>query len=367
MELNEATIIMEEGFCLWVGAGLSKQISGGYADVPLWEKITRDMEINAGLKIIEKDDFPHRLQKCYDVIGHENFHKFLRKQYYTELCKAVLIQADERTLSEDFIPPEVRQLAALGQIANPIVSFNIEPISSLLLARPGGPVRILDSSPKGKPFKRQELFEKFQRIVYHPHGLATDLPVMTSNQYKSNELTLAFGLAVHSAFRNNLVIVGMSLDDEYLREQLAQFRSQIERVIWFNSNFPEKLSTWAKKNHIIMVTINWKDFWNRWGGLNVSIDEKQLNQAWYLAVHDAANELSGGTLKKISKTKIDITKIPEGLLKIFKKAEEKSRASGEPGEEIKVRDKFPNDIEQALINRFVSAGIPLPKFGYTGI
>jgi hypothetical protein len=64
---------------------------------------------------------------------------------------------------------------------------------------------------------------------------------------------------------------------------------------------------------------------------------------------------------------MDSSKISPGLLKIYEKVAQKSRASGEPGEEIKVRDKLPNDIEQALINRFITAGIPLPKFGYTGI
>lgn len=370
MEFNEAVLVMEEGFCLWVGAGLSKQISGGYADVPLWEQITSDMEKDAGLvDIIENIDYPNRLQKCYDAVGHKDFHKILRKKYYTELCKAILIQADDRVNLEDFIPTQIRQLAALGQLANPIVSFNIEPISSLLLSRPGGPVRILDSTPNGKPFKRKELFEKFQRLVYHPHGLATDLPVMTIKQYQSNEITLAFGLAIHSAFRNNLVIVGMSLDDEYLQEQLAKFRPQIETVIWFNSKFSEKSSNWANKNNITMVTIDWGAFWNYWGKResNIIIDETQLKQAWYLAVHEATNELNGGTLKKFSTPNTEFKKIPEGLLNIYKKAEEKSRSTYEPGELLKVRDKFPNDIEKALINRFINDKISLPKFVYTNI
>ncbi len=51
MEFNEATIIMEGGFCLWVGAGLSRQISGGYAGVPLWGQITKDLEINASVSV----------------------------------------------------------------------------------------------------------------------------------------------------------------------------------------------------------------------------------------------------------------------------------------------------------------------------
>jgi hypothetical protein len=68
-------------------------------------------------------------------------------------------------------------------LANPIVNFNIEPLSSLLLARPAGPVRIMFQQPKGKPaYTWREPGGRFQRLVYHPHGLATLDTVMTATQ-----------------------------------------------------------------------------------------------------------------------------------------------------------------------------------------
>jgi len=154
-----------------------------------------------------------------------------------------LSQAAELADAEDFLPDNLRALAALGQLANPIVSFNIEPVSSLLLARPAGPVRILFQQPLGKPaYTWREPRGRFQRLVYHPHGLVTASTVMTASEYQANSQTLAFGVAIHAAFSNTLAIVGMSLDDQYLRRQLDQFRESIGRIYWFNSQFSDELS-----------------------------------------------------------------------------------------------------------------------------
>ncbi len=44
---------------------------------------------------------------------------------------------------------------------------------------------------------------------------------------------LAYQLSIHAAFQSNLVIIGMSLQDKYLRRQLAKFRQQIRKILWF--------------------------------------------------------------------------------------------------------------------------------------
>ncbi|MBV8275287.1 MAG: SIR2 family protein [Verrucomicrobia bacterium] len=125
----------------------------------------------------------------------------------------------------------MRQVAALGQLANPIVSFNIESFTSTILARPAGPARIIPFiKPQTRRIEFNEFGEIFQRIVYHPHGLSTADCIITEKDYETLNGTLAFELAVHSAFGNNLAIVGISLQDEYLREQIHKFRRQIDSI-----------------------------------------------------------------------------------------------------------------------------------------
>jgi hypothetical protein len=150
-----------------------------------------------------------------------------------------MLRQSAQSLSDgDGIPSEFRQVAAFGQLANPIVSFNIEPFSSTLLARPAGPARIVPFiQPETRRIDFTESAKTFQRIVYHQHGLSTADCIMTEEDYKTLNGTLALQLAAHAAFGNNLAIVGMSLQDEYLRKQISEFRNQINSIVWLNSQF----------------------------------------------------------------------------------------------------------------------------------
>jgi hypothetical protein len=85
------------------------------------------------------------------VLGEGVFRAYLRARYYTQLCEALLSQAATRLDAGEYVPDQVRSVAGLGQLANPIISFNIEPLPSLLLARPAGPVRLAFRQPEGKP------------------------------------------------------------------------------------------------------------------------------------------------------------------------------------------------------------------------
>jgi len=40
MDLVDAVWALESGYCLWVGAGLTRQIAGGKTKVPLLEQLT---------------------------------------------------------------------------------------------------------------------------------------------------------------------------------------------------------------------------------------------------------------------------------------------------------------------------------------
>src|SRR5688572_21707698 len=104
MELTQALWALEEGYCLWVGAGLTRQVAAGYAAVPLWDQITLELESTAGIQSGENKDFPSRLDRCLTVLGENEFRKFLRERYYTHLCVALLSQTIRSLGGEDYVP-----------------------------------------------------------------------------------------------------------------------------------------------------------------------------------------------------------------------------------------------------------------------
>src|SRR6267378_6477413 len=122
MNLGRGKAALDDGYCLWVGAGVTKQLWQGALQ---WDELTKSMEARARLEKGRSSQLPERLQRCADKLRPDEFRRHLRKIYYTDLCEAMLRRAAQAINDEDGIPPEVRKVAALGQLANPIVSFNI--------------------------------------------------------------------------------------------------------------------------------------------------------------------------------------------------------------------------------------------------
>lgn len=368
MEFTEATVVLEEGYCLWVGAGLTRQITGGRTKAPLWPEITQALESQAGLPLRNDNKYPERLQICFDRVGEAAFQKILRDTYYTQLCLALMTYAAELSNSEEptgFIPNEARQVAALGQLANPLVNFNIEPLSSILIARPAAPVRVLPyvHPEKKKILVTRELHDRFQRLAYHPHGLITGTCVMTKSQYAEQNQTLAFTLAVQSAFGNNLAIVGMSLQDEYLRVQLERFRPQLKRIIWFDCQFDPVLLRWAQENNVNAVLINWNAFWDDWTKLKAQVDEPGICAAWYRVLEEAAEEAEGGALGHLSRAlaQKDPSQIPEGLKRIAADQKDLAERAGEPGMAQMFLNMKPHEVLSRVRARITAANISLPR------
>src|SRR5215216_3120567 len=104
MQLDEAVWALEAGYCLWVGAGLTRQVAAGHTAVPLWDQLTLELESAAGIESDQSSDFPDRLDKCMTLLGESAFGHFLRERYYTSLCEALLLQAASLLDSEDFVP-----------------------------------------------------------------------------------------------------------------------------------------------------------------------------------------------------------------------------------------------------------------------
>jgi hypothetical protein len=306
-------------------------------------------------------------------LGENEFRSFLRQRYYTRLCEAILVEADLALEGGDYIPAHLRAIANLGQIANPIISFNIEPLSSVLIGRAAGPIRLMVQKPSGKPVQTWresgETGGRFQRLVYHPHGLATRESVMTATQYRTNRQTLAFGLAIHAAFGNSLVIVGMSLDDAYLRRHIERFRASIDSIYWFNSGFSSKLLSWAAGLDINCVTSQWDAFWREWDRLPTDLDRHQLATAWHMAVSEAVEEVEGGSLGSLERSLASSTSgnPTDGFHQLARRLAEAGKHAGEPGRSQWSGSKTPREIELALRDRLIRDRIPLPsitkKFG----
>ena len=365
VSLDEAVWALEGGYCLWVGAGLTRQVAANHASVPLWDQITQELESQASVPHCSGNDFPQRLDKCLTSLGETVFQGLLRKRYYTELCVDLLSQAAKSLDATDPVPEHLRAVAALGQLANPVVSFNIEPLSTLLLSRPAGPVRLVFQPRKGSAtYTWREPTGRFQRLAYHPHGLVTADVVMTSTQYETNSQTLAFGLAIHACFGNTLAIVGMSLDDEYLRSHIERYRASIGPIYWFNSHFPPQLCAWANAHSVTIVRSAWIDFWKHWQEIPIELESRDFAAAWYLAVSEAVEEAEGGLLGNLRRSlrdqrsqagaaNADFMRLAEYLSQI-------GTESGETGVSRLIDGTDPRSIELALRERLLKEQIPLP-------
>jgi hypothetical protein len=184
---------------------------------------------------------------------------------------------------------------------------------------------------------------------------------MTATQYEANSQTLAFGLAIHAAFGNTMAIVGMSLDDQYLRRQIERFRANIGPIYWFNNQFPDETLSWTREHGITTVRSEWSDFWQRWRTLPIDLEQEEVVAAWYLAVSEAVEEAEGGSLGSLERSLGGMQ--PAGAQSLGKLAAYLSQAgaqSGEPGKARLIGGKEPRAIKLALEERAISLGIRLP-------
>lgn len=367
ISLAEVKNIVKAGYCLWIGAGLTQQIAPQKNStwnpqgirVPGWEDLTKLLEEEVrkartcGLPKPNSQSFPDRLQVCYNELGAPTFNKILRKMYYTNLCVALLKEAEHLTSNQSSsttdadssnlltLPLNLRQVAALGQLANPVVSFNIESLSSFMLARPLGPAQIIpyvDREQARLVIANREISDEFARIIYHQHGLCTGDSIMTKSQYDQEALTLAYQLATHAAFGNNLLIVGKSMDGEYMFPQIKKHRKEIKEIVWFvskpKSNGPtppppgsdermiqkyaEDQAWYANSraqfeafkkqceecNVRIALYNNHTELWNLWMEVRKEISQRDaakakryeadLYKTWYLLLQEASYEAQGG-------------------------------------------------------------------------
>ena len=232
-------------------------------------------------------DFPSRLDRCLRVLKRNGFQTAIRERTIAPLARNLLKAQD--ALGKE-LPSQARELAALGSLANPIVNFNVEALTSRALAEPGGPWKPLPFRPPALDqlsLPRSDLGshdgKRFQRHVYHPHGVIdlTGLCALAGSDYQAMQGTLALELAAHAAFGLNLAIVGMSLNDDYLREQIGRFRSQIRDIIFFTDKQPESaIGEWAWRTSVQVITASWDEFWSSVRSEFPPPDEIGLRECW---------------------------------------------------------------------------------------
>jgi hypothetical protein len=256
------------GYCLWLGAGVSKQLSGGTGvQIPLWGELVTSLEAQLHIPAAGKMSWPDRLNRIRWKVGPGDFQRLLRVNIAVPVAAALLVQL-EAWVKTGEVPSAIEQLNLFGAFATSVVNFNIETMSSRVVAA-ASPYKLKIFHPPAEGSSGWHIIEgKADGVgsgavplsIIHPHGAVDKggLCVMTSEEYRLLNGTLGLEIAVHKCFEDNVLILGMSLEDEYLRHQLVAFRSQIKNVTWMNLGKPpgEPLYSWAAANRIDIVVFN---------------------------------------------------------------------------------------------------------------
>lgn len=302
MNLDNAISLMKNhssGYCLWVGAGVSIHLGGrnesGENRVPGWDDLVKRLGGSPNTY-----DFPKELSVVKSRHGRTRFQQLLREQIIVSIRESIIDSARKWNTPENCVPTVARQIAQLGVPANPIVNFNIESVTSTILAFPGGPYTLKFHEPSNSSRVAGVRFEGgraypygFHRHVHHPHGIITHSGdcVLTAEDYDDLKDTLAFQLALHVSFQSHVMIVGMSLNDVYLRDQIAKYRRHLREVLWFRDSDvieDQVMSQWVERNNISVVDVGaWPNFWETIHRELPKPDELQLLEMWRAVLIEA--------------------------------------------------------------------------------
>ena len=240
------------GYTLWVGAGASIALTKGAT--PGWGQLVKDIADDHGRKLEPSNDMPAQLETLSNEIGHHQFRKELRNRLVGPL-------------KMDGIDKEVLvQQAIIGTRAHAVVSFNIDTLTGMAFTAGRGaltpPRTYLDRdsfvagsfAPRPGPLAPS---------AYAPHGLLDVYGncVMTKSEYLKHGMSLAVGTAVQLCLGGDLLILGMSISDQYLQEALIRHRKWIKDVFWVCSEclHPE----WARVADVHVVQATHDEVWRR--------------------------------------------------------------------------------------------------------
>lgn len=244
------------GFTLWLGAGASIALSGG--KTPSWRVLVDRIRTDHGLPPnpvrSAKSDLPLQLEGLSAKIGHVAFRKELWKRVVEPLLQEASIDKDV------FVDHSI-----IGARANVVVSFNIETMSSHAFVSLGHARSVVPRTFRERnPMSGEVVFTStpgpVSPPVFFPHGLLDQgNVVMTESEYIRHRASLAMSTAIHLSLGSDLVIVGMSLADSYLRRALLKHRRWIREIFWIGAVCP--YHEWARVADVTFVQADHGEIW----------------------------------------------------------------------------------------------------------
>jgi hypothetical protein len=288
------------GFTLWIGAGASIAASSG--TTPGWNRLVGALADAYHVDPLApiSADMPCQLEELSQKIGHRCFRKELRQRLVDAFESASL---DLEVLISQ---------AMIGARASALVSFNIEYLSALpfVYARNG-------TSFVGRTFRERSPFSGELVIttqpgitsppVYFPHGLLDQgNVVMTKSEYDKHLGSLAVTTAVHLAVGGDLVIIGMSLGDTYLRDAVLQNRRWLRGIYWLGSenDFPE----WSRVAEVTFVEVSHETMWRGLGRTILLADRAGK-------LHEVEGEMRAKVINEMKQAVLEHHAIPAQLTK----------------------------------------------------
>lgn len=261
------------GFTLWNGAGASVAATRGA--LPTWNALTEAMG-----ETERSGDFPDRLERLSQNLGHARF----RKQLRAELVA--------KARAEAFDHENLLQQAIIGARAGALVSFNVEffAASALTLLR-GGESFLPRTFRQHSSLSVTPMFSSHPGLisspVYFPHGLLLQgNVVLTRSEYDRHVGSVAMTTAVHLCIGGDLVILGMSLADGYLRQALLMNRPWIRRVFWVGEVATFQFREWARVADVACIDVPNPAVWTQLADAILRKDASGTLTRWAAARRD---------------------------------------------------------------------------------
>lgn len=243
------------GYTVWLGAGAGAALTHGKC--PSWSVL---VETLAGERDKPQNwmalDYPARLDWIAGVMGHASFRKALRGAIIDPM------------ISADLNKDVAAHMGLIGTRAGTVVSFNIDTVSAVPIAAALGGSFVprayrstgYGESPTG--------FQQFTnggivcKPVYFPHGVLDTSGdcVITESEYLSHSMSLAVTTAINQCLGGDLLILGMSLGDRYLREALVRHRHSIREIFWVTNSTEH--GSWARGARVHKIPAKHEAIWS---------------------------------------------------------------------------------------------------------
>jgi hypothetical protein len=209
--------------------------------------------------------------------------------------------------------------AAIAARASAIVSFNIEFLSSVAFMMCKGSGFFVPRNyfePLPYVFYRATSTPGASNMaVYFPHGLLdlTGQCVITESEYALHSVSLAVGTAVNLCVGGDLLILGMSLNDAYLRDALLRQRRWIREVNWIAPEHSHR--EWARVARVTCVRAPVDQIWT--GLATRMIDEERKFGGKDLSEH--RRRVGDGVTGAIERARAAVAGVPDQVERIARK------------------------------------------------